>query len=396
MFEAERDLLRRHGHEVTEYCRSNHELDQLTTIGKLLTAKTVIWASDTRAQFRELLLCERPDIVHIHNTFVMVSPSIYSVCRQLGVPVVQTLHNYRMFCPTADFFRAGQVCEQCREHSLLRAVRYGCYHDSRPATAAVALMLGVHRWKQTWTEMVDRYIVLSEFSRRKFCDGRLPAGKLVVKPNFIYPDPGVGNERRGHIVFVGRLSREKGLDTLLSAWERLPVPVPLHIVGSGPLEQTLRTRAAEKGLSNITFRGRLESKQVMNCLQGAKFLILPSECYENCPTTILEAYACGCPVIASDLGAMREFVESGRTGLHFKSGDAGNLAEKVAWAWFHSDETASMGRQARLEYEAKYTAGKSYRMLIAIYRELLQRRVGQFAKASGRLAIGPHFLENPQ
>lgn len=375
VFEMERDLLRQHGHQVVEYCRSNHELGQLTAIGKLITIKTVIWASDTRAQFRQLLFRESPDIVHVHNTFVMVSPSVYSACQEAGVPVVQTLHNYRMFCPTADFFRDGQICEQCKEHGLFRGVRHGCYHKSRPATATVALMLGVHRWKQTWTQMVDRYIALSEFSRRKFCDGHIPAHKLIVKPNFIHPDPGFGNVPRRHAVFVGRLSPEKGLATLLSAWERMPVAIPLHIIGAGPLEQAVQAHVSDKGLSNVFLHGRLESRQVMSYLQSARFLVVPSECYENCPTTILEAYACGTPAIASDIGAMKEFVDNGRTGLHFRAGDSPHLAKKVIWAWLHREETERMGRQARLEYETKYTAENSYQALMELYQDLISRRL---------------------
>jgi glycosyltransferase involved in cell wall biosynthesis len=231
--------------------------------------------------------------------------------------------------------------------------------------------------------MVDRYIVLSEFSRRKFCDGFLPANKLVVKPNFIYPDPGVGNQPRRHAVFVGRLSREKGIATLLSAWERLQFPIPLQIIGGGPLEEMARAQASEKGLSSITFRGRLESKQVMNCLQKARFLILPSECYENCPTVILEAYACGCPVIASNIGAMQEFVDNGRTGIHFRAGDTQHLAERITSAWLNASETERMGRQARLEYETKYTAEKSYQSLMDIYLDLISKRfAGRCATAS--------------
>ena len=367
-FQKERDLLKRAGHDVVEYCRSNYEAGQYSSLGQISLAKQTIWASDTRAEFRELLLRERPQIAHVYNTFVMISPSIYWACRDAGVPVVQTLRNYRLSCPAGDFFRDGRVCEECKEHSLLRGVCYGCYRGSRPATATVALMLRVHRWKQTWTRMVDRYVALTEFSCQKFREAGLPPHKLTVKPNFVDPDPGVGSAPRGYALFVGRLSREKGVASLLSAWERLPRSIPLRIIGDGPLREELQARAEQQGLSSLTFYGRLEHPEVVAMMQGARFLVFPSECYENCPTTILEAFACGVPVIASALGGMQELVENGRTGLYFRPCDPLDLAEKVQWAWFHRERAASMEREARAEYEKKYTAEKHYQILMEIYR----------------------------
>ena len=367
-FPKERDLLKRAGHDVVEYCRSNDEVEQFVSIRRLALAKRTIWASDTRREFQQLLLHEKPQIAHIYNTFMMISPSIYWACRDAGVPVVQTLRNYRLSCPAGDFFRDGRVCEECKEHSLLRGVRYGCYRGSRPATATVALMLAVHRWKRTWTRMVDRYIALTEFSCQKFREAGLPPHKLSVRPNFVDPDPGVGGAPREYALFIGRLSREKGLATLLSAWELLPRSIRLRIVGDGPLREELQARVAQRGISSVTFCGRLKHPETIAPMQGARFLVFPSECYENCPTTILEAFACGVPVIASARGGMQELVDNDRTGLLFRAGDPADLAEKVHWAWFNQQRTASMEREARGEYEKKYTAEKSYQFLMEIYR----------------------------
>jgi glycosyltransferase involved in cell wall biosynthesis len=372
-FEKERDLLRSAGHDVVEYRRSNFEVQQYSSaLAKISLAKDTIWSSDTRREFHQLLLQEKPQIVHVYNTFAVISPSIFWACHDVGIPVVQTLQNFRLSCPAGDFFRGGHVCEECKDHNLLRGLTHACYRDSRSTTATVALMLTLHRWNDTWTRMVDRYIALTDFASRKFTEADLPPEKLTVKPNFVAPDPA---ERQGpgdYILYVGRLSREKGLSTLLSAWQNLQSVGPLRVVGDGPMREQLQAEAARGGVSNFTFVGRLQNEEVIEAIKGARFLVFPSECYENCPTTILEAFACGVPVIASRLGAMLELVDNGRTGLHFHPGDAADLAEKVSWAWSHPEESSFMGHEARAEYESKYTAEKNYSILMQIYESLLR------------------------
>jgi glycosyltransferase involved in cell wall biosynthesis len=368
VFESERDLLRRHGHAVVEYCRSNKELPDRSYANKLMAAKTALWASDSRREFYRLLEREKPDIVHVHNTFLRVSPSIYWACHEAGVPVVQTLHNYRLFCPAGNFMRAAHVCEECVGHSLMRAVRYRCYRGSRSATATVASISLLHRWLGTWSERIDRYIVPSNFTRNKFVEAGLSAAKLVVKPNFIHPDPGCRTEAEDYVVFVGRLSEEKGVATLLAAFQLLPQPMPLVIFGEGPLRQVLEQEAAARGLSSyVRFCGWAAHRDALRAVRAARFLVVPSVGYETFGNAIAEAYACGVPVIASALGAIEDIVCDGETGLLVRAGDAADLAEKIAWAWAHPQEMKSMGRAARLEYEARYTAARNHSMLMNIY-----------------------------
>jgi glycosyltransferase involved in cell wall biosynthesis len=370
-FEKERDLLRRAGHEVIEYCRSNEETQNCSSVlAKIRLAKYTIGSNESYSELRSLLATEKPDVVHVHNTFVMISPSIFNACHDAGIPVVQTVHNYRMLCPAGDFFRDGQVCEECREYGVFRSITHACYRESRFATATVAGMIAINR-KRTWSQMVDRFIVLTEFSRSKFRAAKFPAEKLTIKPNFVHPDPGVGDASGGYALFVGRLSREKGLPTLISAWERLPKSVMLHIIGDGPLGEALQRQASEQGLENITFHGTLGSREVMQIMRAARLLVFPSQCYENCPLTILEAYACGVPVIASRLGAMQEIVDDGRTGLHFDSSDPSDLPAKILWAWSHPNELTAMRREARAEFESRYTAEKNYEVLMDIYKSVL-------------------------
>jgi glycosyltransferase involved in cell wall biosynthesis len=370
VFEQESRLLERTGHTVIAYRRSNWEVDAYSGLSLV---RNTIWSQDTRKEFVGLLEREKPDLVHVHNTFVMVSPSIFSACREAKVPVVQTLHNYRLYCPAAIFFRDGHVCEECVEHGLWRGIAHGCYRDSRAATAAVALMLAVHRQQRTWTQNVDCYIALSEFARSKFLKAGLSAEKVFVKPNFVHPDPGVGANGRGeYMVFVGRLSPEKRVGTMLLAWSGRCAHVPLLIIGGGPELKRLQREAIDRGLHSITFAGQLSRDQTLAAMRRACALVFPSEWYENFPVTIAESFACGVPVICSRLGAMQEIVEDGRTGLHFTAGDARDLAEKVDWAWNHPERMRSMGKEARQEYETKYTAEENYPLLMEIY----QRAVG--------------------
>lgn len=371
VLEQERQLLENAGHEVITYCRSNHEIEKFNALERLTLIGRTVWAVDTEREFSQLLTQEKPDIVHVHNTFFMLSPSIYGACKAHGVPVVQTLHNFRLLCPSVTFFRDGKVCEECVEHGLWRSVYHGCYRDSRAATASVALMLGIHRFLRTWEKSVTCYIALTEFGRQKFIAGGLPPEKIAVKPNFVHPDPGERTRRAEYGLFVGRLSREKGISTLLQAWERLPRHYALHIIGDGPERDGLEVQARQLGLSAVQFRGRLSRDETLTAMKRARFLVVPSGWYETFGMCIAEAFACGTPVICSRLGAMHELVSDGGTGLHFSCGDPSDLAEKVSWAWSHPNEMDAMGREARAEYEAKYTPERNYPMLMGIYRHAL-------------------------
>lgn len=371
VFEKERQLLERAGHQVLVYRRSNVEVNSHRGVKRLVLLQKAVWNADTRNTFAELLRTEKPDVVHVHNTWVMISPSIYSACREAGVPVVQTLHNYRLLCPAETFFRDGRVCEDCLEHSLWGSVRHRCYRDSYAETAGKVLMLAVHRARHTWDREVASFIVLTEFARDKFLQGGLPAHKLFVKPNFVDPDPGPRAGDGSYAIFAGRLSPEKRVSTMLSGWIRLRSRVPLVIVGGGPQRDELEEEAVRANLSTVVFKGKLPHDQTLAAIKGARFLIFSSEWYETFGLTMIEAFACGVPVICSRLGAMEEIVDEGRTGLHFAPGDSQDLAEKVEWAWNHPERMREMGEEARREYENKYTAEKNYPLLMEIYKHAI-------------------------
>ena len=371
VFDQEKQLLEQAGNEVITYCRSNDEIEKLTALERLTLVKRSIWAADTEREFTWLLSQEKPDIVHVHNTSHMISPSIYGACQAQGIPDVQTLHNFRLMCPSVTFFRDGKVCEECVDHGLWRSVYHGCYRDSRIATASVALALTLHRRWGTWDKLVNCYIALTKFACDKFIAAGLPAEKIVVKPNFVNPDPGEREQTGEYALFVGRLSREKGLSTLLQGWGRLPRHYSLQIIGDGPERENLEAQARQLGTSALQFRGRLSKGETIRAIKGARLLIAPSGCYETFGMCIVEAFACGTPVICSRLGAMQELVSDGLTGLHFTCGDPDDLASKVEWAWSHPNEMNAMGRNARAVYKAKYTSERNYPMLMDLYSRTL-------------------------
>ena len=382
VFESEARLLKECGHQVTQVQEHTTYPDGI--VKKLGVAVNCIWSRRWHREFRDLLRKARPDVVHIHNFFPLISPSVYYACRREGVPVVQTLHNYRLLCSSAELYRDGKVCEECLHHGLRRGVRYGCYQGSKLGTAALSLMVGVHRSLRTWTNLVDCYIALTEFARNKLIEGGLPADRIRVKPNFVLPDPGSkesgsreSEQKQGsgeYALFVGRLVQAKGVLSMMKAWEQMPRHIPLVIAGDGPCRERLDAAVKSGKLPSVNYLGRLSRPDTLATMKRARFLIFPSEWYEGFPVTIAESFACGVPVICSRLGSMEEIVSDGRTGMHFQAGDAEDLAKKVQWAWEHPEEIDAMGRLARQEFEKKYTAARNIEMLEEIYEFAMASR----------------------
>jgi glycosyltransferase involved in cell wall biosynthesis len=381
---AEGQQLELHGHTVLRYSRHNDELKGQGPMQVLGTGLGTLWARRSFHDLQKLLREGRPDVVHFHNTLPLISPSAYYACARHGVPVVQTLHNYRLVCPAATFLREGRLCEDCLGRSVpWPAVAHGCYRQSRAASAAVTAMLAAHRAVRTWQSKVDAYVALSEFARKKHIAGGIPACRLIVKPNFIHPDPGprpVGDAGK-YALFVGRLSEEKGLRGLVSAWKRLEQAIPLFLLGEGPMRDEIAPQLGTSGLSDACLLGKVRREEVLRWMRGARFLVCPSRWFEGCPLVIVEAFACGIPVIATGHGPTAEMVEHQRTGLHVRPGDDVDLAGKVAWAWSHPAEMQVMGEAARREFERKYSAECNYTQLIALYRQLAERKTAAMQPA---------------
>lgn len=369
MFEAEVALLQDHGDAVRVIEVTNDAIEAARTpFDSAALALTTIWSRSGRRLVADAATEFGPDIVHFDNTFPLVSPGAYGAARKHGAAVVQTLHNYRLVCPAATLYRDGAVCEDCLGKMPLPGVVHGCYRRSRPQSAVVASMLAAHRLRRTWSRDVDRYIALSDFARSKFVEGGLPGPLIAVKPNFVTIEPEPGGTERSEFLFVGRLAPEKGVRTLLAAALQTS-DIHLRVAGDGPL--AAEVKSAGDTNPGLTALGRLNPAQVRREMRTSRALVFPSEWYEGFPLAILEAFACGMPVIASRLGAMVDIVNDSHTGLLFAPGDAEDLAVKVRWAHEHPDEMRVMGDNARREYELKYTPDRNYSLLMGIYNEAL-------------------------
>jgi glycosyltransferase involved in cell wall biosynthesis len=374
VFATSTDLLRHFGHEVVRYTDDNR---RISGIGRWRMAVKTHWSAGSVERLTRLFRRETPAVAHFHNTFPLISPSAYYACRSAGIPVVQTLHNYRLVCAGSLLLRNGRLCEDCLRKILpWPGILHACYRGSRSQSAAVASMLVFHRLLGTWNLQVDMFIAPSAFTARELIKGGLPEGRIAVMPNFVHPDPGLGECAGGYALFVGRLSEEKGIAVLLGAWRGLN-DIPLVMVGEGPLMDRVRGFARSRPEGEIRLHGRCSRKEVFGLMKGARMLVFPSPCPEVFSMVIAEAFACGLTVVAPDAGAAAEIVENLRTGLLFRSGEPKDLADKVAWLWSHPGEARRMGREARAEFEAKYTAERNYPLLMDIYSRAMKNRQGR-------------------
>jgi len=388
VFRNEVELLKKNGIDVITYKKYND--DVANNSDKVKAALTTVWSRRTYLELKALLAREKPDRAHFHNIFYLISPSAYYACKEAGVPVVQTLHNFRFFCINGLLMRNGKVCEDCmpektghRFKIIKNAIKYGCYRNSRVYSLPVAFMEYLHWVKKTWIHKVDAYVTLTEFGRNKFIEAGLPADKIFVKPNFLDDPPEPNYTHRNYAVFLGRLSVEKGLNVLIDSFNYLStltsnlLPIThnlfhLKIIGDGPLKENYEEIVRKGKVNNIEFTGRKRFDESMELLRNAQFMIMPSIWYEGFPMVIREAFACGKPVIASNLGAMAELVEDGKTGLLFDPGNPADLAEKMKWMLEHEAECIEMGKNARKVFEEKYTAEKNYEILMNIYQKVIK------------------------
>lgn len=368
VFADESALLKSRGHEVLHYTIHNEVIGK---IGRLAAAGKTFWNQEVEQELFELIECEQPDIVHCTNTFPLISPAIYYAARRAGVPVVQSLHNYRMMCPRGDFLRKGKVCESCMNKSVpWPGILHGCYRGSRCGSAVVAGMISFHRVLKTWENTVDYFIAPSEFTRNKYIEGGLPAQKILVKPNFVNQDSGIGmGGSGGQIVYIGRLAQEKGIENLLTAWSQFDGSVRLKIVGDGPFNTLVQDAMAQD--DRIEWVGQKSFEEVLSLLGESDALVSPSTCYETFGRTVIESFSKGTPVIASAHGAMSELIDDGRTGWVFDAENPVDLASKITLALSDSKRLKAMRQAARNEFELKYTASVNYERLMNIYENAI-------------------------
>lgn len=379
VFENDLRLLLRNGWSVVP-------VTTRTTVPRGLVASVrfaaeTVWSRRWSQRFDAVLRLARPHVVHVVNVFPRISPSILSICRRHGVPVVQMVQNYRFGCPRATFYRRGAVCELCKGRRFPWAgVRYRCYHGSALRTATVGAMTAVHRALGTWRRDVALYVAASAFSGAKLVECGLPAEKVVVRPNFRDPDPGPKTRLGDYALFVGRLSAEKGVPTLLEAIAACP-RIPFKLVGEGPLLDAARRFSQTPAGGKATVLGRRSNREVIDLMHGARCLVFPSEWYEGLPMTLVEAFACGLPVVVASMGASGEAVEHGVSGVHVPPGDSRALASALLRLWPDEQRLVVLGEGARRAFERSYTPAASYARLLEIYRRAGVALVGEHAAA---------------
>ncbi len=376
--QEERAMLENAGHTVVPFFMYTKERGILDFI---FSALCLLWNPRVYVRMRRLVRHEKPDVVHFHNTFPLISPSAYWACKRERVPVVQTLHNYRLVCANGLFLREGKICEQCSGKIFAwPAIRYRCYRNSLPGSVLLVMMQWTHRLLGTWKNRVCRYIALTDFAKSRFVEsGVLPREKVAVKPNFV-DDPGEPDRsmvRRKQAVFIGRLWPEKGCHILVEAWmeafKRLPGlnGYELLVIGDGPGRERAETLCDGRPDDfSIRFEGVLPRSEVLEKLKASRFLVLPSIWYEGFPMTIVEGFACGVPILSAEIGSMLSIIEGKKTGLFFEAGNTDCLAEQIIWAVNHEAEMETMGCNARAEYEARYTREENCSQLLDVYRDL--------------------------
>ncbi|MGF6432023.1 MULTISPECIES: glycosyltransferase [Bradyrhizobium] len=360
VFEAEVDLLRAAGHSVEMFTVSNQAINSLAA--RITTTLSIADNAEGKRVVAEAIDRFRPDVVHVHNFFPLLSPAVFDLCRQKRVPAVATLHNYRTICTGGMLLRDGRICHKCLDRGHLWGVVHRCYRGSLPGSIASAYMIAQHQRRGTWTRPGLRLIALTQFAKTLFTQAGFDADRIDVKPNFM-ADPGAPDPAapRAGLLYVGRLSREKGVGVLLEAVAG--TGMSLRIVGEGPERVALEARAP----GNVAFLGGLSRGEVLREMANAQALVVPSLWYEGFPMVVVEAFARGTPVIASEIGGLAEVVTAGKTGALMPPGDAAALRKRIGEVLGAAELTAAWGRAARAAYLERYAPDENRRLLEAIY-----------------------------
>jgi glycosyltransferase involved in cell wall biosynthesis len=370
VYKNEKKLLMEKGITVIPYEKQNDHLEGMGLLGKMGSGLEYCWSKKSYREVSRIIESERPDIAHFHNIFPQMSTSVYKACYDHGIPVIQTLHNFRYMCPNALFLRERKPCEDCISKTLLSSIQHKCYRNSYLASLPMAGMIYFNRLHNNFNRYVTQYICLTEFAKNQFIKGGFLSEKLCVKPNFISDHTFESIQNGDYVLFVGRLSEEKGLLTLLEAAKNIR-DIPILIAGDGPLRAKLESTTITHNL-NIQFLGYLPKDSVMQTIAKSRFVVLPSECYEGFPVTIAEAFSCYKPVIASDLGGPGEIIKDGITGFKFTPGSAESLANTIANLWNNLPLLKELSLNCRWEYEEKFSEDNNFQILMSIYKRSIQ------------------------
>ena len=371
---AQLALLSQHGHQVVLYHRDNSEIEGYGVLEKAIFFSNTLYSRKTYSEVRALVATEKPDLAHVHNVFPLISPSVYEALHDAGVPIVQTLHNFRLLCPNALFYTHGKVCERCKFGNTIHAVRWKCYRQSYPLSALYGLSIGWHRYRRTF-QYIDHFIALTAFGAQKLQESRLATQEQIsVLGNFLadpLPMPGSTSLEQPYFLYLGRLSPEKGVDILIDAMQGV-TGLRLKIVGDGPQASELKERVWGNDQRQVEFLGYISGDKKWELIRNALAVVVPSTCYENFPVTVLEGFATATPVIASNQGSLPHIIEDGKNGLLFQPGSVRSLNKKLQWAAAHPDAMLAMGKYGRQLVESRYSVRAFYDELIRIYSTVVR------------------------
>lgn len=365
----EKGLLEQHGHAVFLYTRHNSEIKEMSKIRKLLLPFIAVFNFRTYGEIKKTIKEKQIDVVHVHNTWNLISPAVYYAARACKVPVVQTIHNFRLLCPGATFYRDGHVCEECVEKGLGCAVKHSCYRNSKAQTLVNVVSNRFHRLMNIYGKI--NYLCLTDFNKEKLLQlKQIKAEKVFVKPNFVENDNEIvsARERENRIVYAGRLDKLKGVDIMLEAWKQLGKEAPeLVICGTGPMEDWCRKFVADNHLENVQFKGFIPNEEVRKLIATGKALVLSTQWYEGFPMSIVEAFSVGTPVIGSDIGNVGDIIEEGVSGVKFQNDSATALAEAVRKI---KNDNGDIHEKVAQVYRSKYSAEVNYIQLSMIYNSI--------------------------
>lgn len=369
----EKKMLEDHGHKVILYTRNNSELKEMSKFQKLKLPFTTIFNPRTYKDIKRIIRKENIDVVHVHNTLNLVSPAVYYAALSCKLPVVQTVHNFRLLCPGATFYRDGHICEDCVHHGLKCAIKNNCYRGSKVQTLVCVVNTWIHRMTGVYGKI--NYICLTEFNKQKLLElKQIKEDKVFVKPNFVESKEKFVPEeqRKDQFVFAGRLDKLKGIDILLKAWKQMGEEAPkLVVCGTGPMEKWCREFAESNNL-NVEFKGFVQNAEVLKIVASSKALVLPTQCYEGFPMSIVEAFSVGTPVICSDLGNAGSIVEEKVTGFKFQYNESDSL--KCVIKKFESYDMKLLQQSAYGKYRRYFDQNRNYEMIQAIYSEAIGER----------------------
>ncbi|MDA7662514.1 glycosyltransferase [Pirellulaceae bacterium] len=372
VFWDESEMMQQAGHNVMTYTRDN---DEISSLSKAQIATKTFWNREVLSDLASKFKTFKPDIVHFHNTFPLISPSAYQAAHRSGAAVIQSLHNYRWICPNGNLIYKGKICETCVKKTVaLPAIYRKCYRNSAIATAVTTGMLAYHKTRKTLNKWVNRFIALTDFCKTKFVQGGFDPQKISVKQNFV-SNPVVKNTktvRPKNACFVGRLNDEKGVRFLLDAWREGKHDIVLNIAGDGPLKQKVKDAASET--KNIVYHGQLDHHQTLDLIANATVQIVPSLYYEPFGLVVIEAFSAATPVIASRLGSLADLVSHEHDGMLFSANDQVDLNEKLIAFFSDSQQHESYQRNALQTFHSKFTKEKNLELLLSIYDQAIAER----------------------